>query len=100
MGLVSTSPWLRGVDQFGGGIIACAHLCMQGWALFFGLLSALPGGYFYQAVYIVSALWGGPILQIDGAALTLRGARVGSPGLACSNLCDEDWLCSWLASFL
>ncbi|CAJ1384072.1 unnamed protein product [Effrenium voratum] len=39
----------------------------SGWSLFFGLLSALPGGYFYQAVYIVSAPWGGPILQIDGA---------------------------------
>ena len=62
--------------------------------------SALPGGYFYQAVYIVSAPRGGPILQIDGAALTLRGTRVGFPGLACSNLCDGDWLCSWLASFL
>ena len=89
MGLVSTSPWLRGVDQFGGGIVACAHLLYAGpgWALFFGLLSALPGGY----------PWGGPILQIDGAARTLRGTRVGFPGLACSNLCDGDWLCSWLA---
>ena len=50
VGLVSTSPWLRGVDQFGGGIIACAHLCVQGWALFFGLLSALSGGYFYHCL--------------------------------------------------
>ena len=38
--------------------------------------------------------------QIDGAPLTLRGIRVGFPGLACANLCDGDWLCSWLASFL
>ena len=59
VGLVSTSPWLRRVDRFGGGIIACAHLCMQGW--------------------------GGPILQIDGAALTLPGTRVGFPGLLLSS---------------